>query len=47
MSPVECRRGRERFVCRVGSPVPPAPTGAFWLCGSCAHAESRDTAAKD
>ena len=39
MTAVQCRRSRERFVCRVGAPVPPAPSAAWLLCGSCGHAE--------
>jgi hypothetical protein len=41
MTAVECQISSPRYVCRVGAPVPPARTTAWWLCGTCGHAESR------
>ena len=47
MTPVECRSEGQRFVCRVGAPIPPPPVDAWWLCGSCGHAESRQVATNE
>jgi hypothetical protein len=45
MTPVECQIIGPRYVSRVGAPVPPARTAAWWLCGSCGHATPREAAA--